>query len=198
MSYGYDADVSPQFGTNLMRIKSLAATFLSNLVNMRQEEDTVVTELDNAHRIYRATKGLIFFGTPHAGSAVAKIRRVQILKQIAKVAFTEVPPKLDSALEMHSDELLDLADDFRMMSLYTLRQIAIYSYAESRTTPKLNALVIDEFSAFIGYDKEVKGYIQADHEAIVKFDGETNADYRNVWGKINKLKRLAASAAAGA
>jgi hypothetical protein len=39
MSYGYDADVSPQFGTNLMRIKNLAAAFLSNLVNMRQEDD---------------------------------------------------------------------------------------------------------------------------------------------------------------
>ncbi|CAI7624444.1 unnamed protein product [Penicillium manginii] len=224
LCYGYDSDVSPQLGTNLIRIKSLAASFLSNLVNKRQEDheigrplvfighslggliikkaliqasQTVITELDDAHRIYQATKGLIFFGTPHAGSAAGKKLRVQTLKLIAKVAFTKVPPKLDSALESHSDELLDLADDFRTISLYTKREISIYSYAESRTTPKLGAVVVDEFSAFVGYDKEVRSYIQADHEGIVKFDGETDADYTNVWGKINRLKRLAISVPAG-
>jgi hypothetical protein len=41
--YGYDADISPQFGTNLIRIKALAAGFLSSLVNERQEDNVSQT-----------------------------------------------------------------------------------------------------------------------------------------------------------
>jgi hypothetical protein len=43
MTYGYDADISPQFGTNLIRIKSLAAAFLGSLVNERQEDNVRCT-----------------------------------------------------------------------------------------------------------------------------------------------------------
>ncbi|GLA10374.1 hypothetical protein AnigIFM60653_004107, partial [Aspergillus niger] len=65
----------------------------------------------------------MFFGTPHMGSAVSKQRRVQILKKIAKATFTEAPPKIESALELHSDELAGLADDFRKCSLWTRKEL---------------------------------------------------------------------------
>jgi len=38
MLFGYDADISPQLGTNLIRIRSLAEALLSGLVNKRQED----------------------------------------------------------------------------------------------------------------------------------------------------------------
>jgi len=220
MVYGYDADISPQFATNLIRIKGLAETFLSSLVNKRQEDNeanrplifvghslgglvikktlilasqAVITEADDAHLVYKSTKGLMFFGTPNAGSAAGRAHRVQILQKIAKVAFTEVPPKLESALESHSDELLDLADDFRKTSLFTLKQLNIYTYVETRTTAKLGALVVDEFSAVVGYDKEVKGSIQANHENMARFKDEEDGNYDLVWGKLKMLKRLATS-----
>jgi hypothetical protein len=101
----------------------------------------VITKNDDAHLIYKATKGLMFFGTPNAGSTVSKTARVQLLQTIAKVAFTKVPPKLNSALESHSDELLDLADDFRTISLWTLKELNIYTYFETRTTVELGKRV---------------------------------------------------------
>jgi protein SERAC1 len=88
----------------------------------------VNTQADDAHLIYEATKGLIFLGTPHAGSAVDQQKRIWILKKIAKAAFTQVPPKLESALELHSDELRDLADDFRRITLWTERKLIVYTY----------------------------------------------------------------------
>jgi hypothetical protein len=93
----------------------------------------VNTEADDAHLIYKSTKGLMFLGTPHVGSVMDKKKRVWILKKIAKVAFTEVPPKLESALELHSDELSDLADDFRKITLWTERQLIIYTYYETHS-----------------------------------------------------------------
>ena len=92
------------------------------------------TQTDDAHLIYESTNGLVFLGTPHSGSAVDKRKRIWILKNIAKVAFSEVPPKLESALEMHSDELSDLTDDFRKTTLWRERKLIIYTYFETRTT----------------------------------------------------------------
>ena len=99
------------------------------------------TEADDAHLIYNFTKGIMFFATPHMGSAVSKHTRAQILKKIAKVAFTEAPPKIESALEQHSDELADLADDFQKTSLWTRRELVIYTYFENRTDARLGDVV---------------------------------------------------------
>jgi len=38
MLFGYDADIAPELGTNLIRIKGIAESFLSSLVNKRQED----------------------------------------------------------------------------------------------------------------------------------------------------------------
>jgi hypothetical protein len=38
MLFGYDADIAPQLGTDLIRIRGIAESFLSSLVNKRQED----------------------------------------------------------------------------------------------------------------------------------------------------------------
>lgn len=79
----------------------------------------------------------MFFGTPHAGSAADEKKRVWLLKKMAKAAGTEVPPKLEAALRQHSDEVVDLADDFLKTDLCTNERIKVYSYYEEHSTPKL-------------------------------------------------------------
>jgi hypothetical protein len=72
-----------------------------------------------------------------------------MLKQIAKAAFTEVPPKLEAALALHSDELADLADDFRKITLWTERKLIIYTYFETRTTAAIGELVSSPCSVHV-------------------------------------------------
>jgi len=60
---------------------------------------------------------------------------------MAKAAFTEIPPKLEQALQTGSDELLDLADEFRKISLYVEGQLIIASYYEQVATLGLGARV---------------------------------------------------------
>jgi hypothetical protein len=83
----------------------------------------------------------MFFGTPHTGSAVDKQKRVRVLKKLAKIALTKVPPKLESTLELHSDDLADLADDFRKIGLWTKRELIIYTYYETQAHAKLGEVV---------------------------------------------------------
>lgn len=151
----------------------------------------VNTEADDAQHIYNSTKGLIFLGTPHLGSAIDKKKRLQVLKTIAKAAFTEVPPKLESALELHSDELADLADDFRKITLWTERKLTIYTYYETKTTASAGELIVDQVSARLGYDNETPQPMQADHEGMTKFVNDDDAGFENLWGKLKILKRKA-------
>jgi hypothetical protein len=83
----------------------------------------------------------MFFGTPHAGSSADQKKRVQLLKKMAKVAFTEVPPKIETLLEMHSDELLDMADDFRKIDICKHNRLYIYSFYEVLDTKMLGERV---------------------------------------------------------
>jgi len=91
--------------------------------------------------IYSSTVSVMFFGTPNAGSTMDKKKRIQILKPIGKVAFIEVPPKIEDALTSHSDELLDLADDFRRIDICKSSRLLIYSFFEAHDTPYLGERV---------------------------------------------------------
>jgi hypothetical protein len=95
---------------------------------------------DREH-IYRATKSAMFFATPNAGSDADKKKRVQMLKNIGKVAFKRVPPKIEKALQLHSDELTDLADEFRQIDICDTKSLQIYSFYELKDTKLLGDLV---------------------------------------------------------
>jgi hypothetical protein len=85
----------------------------------------------------------MFFATPNAGSYADKKKRVQMLKNIGKIAFKRVPPKIESALQLHSDELTDLADEFRKIDICDTKSLQIYSFYELRDTELLGDLVRD-------------------------------------------------------
>lgn len=60
---------------------------------------------------------------------------------MAQVAFTEIPPKLEQALRNGSDELLDLADSFRKLSLCVENSLVIISFYELLATAGLGGRV---------------------------------------------------------
>ncbi|SPN97805.1 uncharacterized protein DNG_01317 [Cephalotrichum gorgonifer] len=198
MLFGYNADTEQGFSTNLARIKDYARALLGDLVNKRQEDQALVeaakavtTKKDDWYLIYNATKGLVFFGTPHLGSGAGKQLRVQLAKMFASAALFKVPPKVDAALQMHSDELCDLANDFRATSLWTERRLEIYTYYETETDGRLGEKVVDEASARIGYDKETSQPILANHTGMVRFEDKEDSNYENVCRKLKKLRRHA-------
>jgi hypothetical protein len=77
---------------------------------------TQATQADDLGKLPNSFRGLVFFGTPHGRCTVPGKTGVHILQKIAK-AFTEIRPKIEQALEAGSDDLVDLADEFRKLSL---------------------------------------------------------------------------------
>ena len=99
--------------------------------------------------IYRSTISVMFFGTPNAGSHTDEKKRVQVLKKMAKAAFVHVPPKIEAALKSHSDELLDLADDFRKVDICETNRLQIYSFYEMQDTKILGERVLKRFNQLL-------------------------------------------------
>jgi hypothetical protein len=84
--------------------------------------------------MYDSIVGLVFMGTPHAGSAVAAKKRVRLLQALAKASFKAAPERLVRALEANSDELLELSDNFEKTTIFTKGEIEICSYYETMST----------------------------------------------------------------
>ncbi|KAI8679350.1 hypothetical protein NCS57_00213000 [Fusarium keratoplasticum] len=224
MVFGYNADVTSSFADNLIRIRDIGRMLLSDLVVERQEDEErerpiifmghslrglvikqaillASKELHNQESdkrlIYTSTRGLFFFGTPHLGSRAGEATRAAVLKAIAKVAFVKVPPKLDSALKSHSDELNDLTDDFRRTSLWLDQKLIIYSYYESFGDGALGDIVVDQASALTGYDKENSQPVQKNHQEMFKFANKDDRVFENVCGSIKAVMRATSSSVPG-
>ena len=84
---------------------------------------------------------VLFFGTPHRGSD--KTTYGSILATVASTVSHRAKSSTIKALEVNSDELIDLTDRFR----FRLKELEIFSFYETRptqpfTTP-VSAPVVD-------------------------------------------------------
>lgn len=102
-----------------------------------QASDFIAAQANDLDKLYLSIRAFVFFGVPHGGSLALGKKRVWVIEKMAKAAFAEIPPKLRSALEANSDELLDLADGFRLTSLYVDNKLIIASFFELLATPGL-------------------------------------------------------------
>ena len=165
MVYGYNADFERAWGSNKASIKTVADSFVLDMIDDREDNDqfrplvlvahslggliikraicTIYRDrnagLQNYHvqaksRIYDSIIGLIFLGTPHAGSNVTDKTRVKLLQAVARATFKEAPPKIVKALEANSDELLELSDTFEKTTIFTQHNINMCTYYETRST----------------------------------------------------------------
>ena len=69
------------------------------------------------------------------------MKRVWVIEKMAKAAFAEIPPKLEEALKSGSDELIDLADNFRLLSICVEYRIVMINFFEAMSTVGLGARV---------------------------------------------------------
>jgi hypothetical protein len=86
-------------------------------------------------QIMEATHSIIFFGTPHQGSAHASLG--VILQNIHTVLSRQQPSPLPKTLKINNPKLVDLDDDFR----HQASKYKIVSCFEQLVTSPLDSLV---------------------------------------------------------
>lgn len=88
--------------------------------------------------IYSSTEAIFFFGTPHRGARLLDSKkRVAFVERLAKATGYQIPPNLRGALEMASNELFGVNDDFGDVK----RDITIVNLYEAKKTASVSGLV---------------------------------------------------------
>ncbi|KAK1241656.1 hypothetical protein MKX07_007479 [Trichoderma sp. CBMAI-0711] len=123
---------------------------------------------------------IIFLGTPHRGSNLAKVAR-NIL-QVMGVS----KPYLDD-LSANSVYLTDLNNLFQPYAA----DLHIWSFFETRPVTERPAIVlVDKFSATLGYSHEEVLPLDADHRHICKFDALEDPNYRKVRNALSRAVEM--------
>ncbi|KAF0329485.1 hypothetical protein GQ607_003434 [Colletotrichum asianum] len=188
LAYGYDARVtSPKEMVSVSRIRDHASTFLTRLANYRAKDDKEAL-VRSHHRpephlssVAESTRGILFLGTPHHGSALAVwadrfSRSVGILKQ--------TNPNIVDLLRPDSEVLAEIQDSFHTM----LQQIDIEITCFFEELPLVGiGLVVPQDSAIIP-GKGCLG-IHGNHRSMAKFTGPDDPGFVDVRGELRRFTK---------
>ncbi|KAI1356446.1 hypothetical protein F5Y01DRAFT_323867 [Xylaria sp. FL0043] len=122
---------------------------------------------DIASRIF----SIFFLGTPHRGSDLA-----DVLNKMLTVAWGAKP--FVSDLMPNSATLAEINDVFR----HYAADVHLWSFYETMPvkTKVMNKLVVEKFSATLGYSNEEISAMDADHRHVCKFDSPMDPNYKKL------------------
>lgn len=215
LSWGYDADVIKWWGlASFNEVEGHASNLSSDLANLRSSTNSsdrpiifvchsqggLVTKCiltqerihgdRNEQNIPRLTKGVLFLGTPHAGSSAASW--AEIGRKILRWCGVSTTKDGLKNLNVGSEKLRLLSEEFgrvlfsRNGSKEACDNLQISCFYEEKATPLFNAQIVTKESATIpGYEKEVLS-IPADHSHMCKFSDVEDEGYIRVKGVLER------------
>lgn len=105
--------------------------------------DSVRDALPHLARIFSATRGVVFLGTPHRGSGLASLTKV--VASVAQIALQNVNDNLFRELERDSSTLDRIRD--RFSRILDKRVVTIWSFVEELTTTGVGKVFIRRLHA---------------------------------------------------
>ncbi|KAK3314382.1 hypothetical protein B0H66DRAFT_607606 [Apodospora peruviana] len=134
-----------------------------------------------------ATRGLMFYGTPHAGAE--QDRWLAIAKSFAPLA----PPArgrsrvsaLVEALETNSKDIAGICEDFRCRA----RNYAIVSFFETFAWPGTSSTIVGRMSALMNLDHEDQVPLDAHHMDLCRFESERDPAFKRTYLRIKKAAK---------
>ncbi|KAL3477561.1 Alpha/Beta hydrolase protein [Aspergillus californicus] len=137
-------------------------------------------KVEHLRSIYVSTYGILFLGTPHNGSEVAKwgILLQNICAAVLPKKFMDSSPHLIKALKTNNETLQNINSLFTDM----VPRFHIYFFHETLSTDVKGSreLIVDETSAAPYTDGAERMGIEADHSHMCKFDDENAPGYEAV------------------
>ena len=131
-------------------------------------------------------KSVIFLGTPHRGSDIAKWSK--ILGRLANVPMLgSIRTDLLKDLQPKSELLMTIGSDFVERGA----ALTIFSIYERKLIPGLPNLIVDKDSAILNQQNETPLPIEADHRTMCKFLTSNSEAYALVFDCLSELYRPA-------
>ena len=216
--YGYDADVASfKEGVSKDKIHNHAETLVQRLSANRSLEEVTdrpiifichslgglivkralsysynITSpnLEQQRSIYVSTYGIVFLGTPHNGSDLAKWGSFfESIASIAPRRILDSQPQLVDALKSQSETLQNINRYFESIMF---RFHMLFCHEGKPTNVKgTRQFVVDEDSAAPGFTLGERMVIEADHSHMCKFATKRSPGYEGV---AEAVKRFAVAA----
>jgi len=151
-----------------------------------------VVDEDRYEIIRKAVPAIVFLATPHRGSDFADFfKGIAGLMNapIIGTAYTgKIRNDLIKSLSKHSTTLSAISQDFRRHT----KDLKIFSFLETMSTPPLKVKVVDEMSGRLDVDTETSFPMPGcDHRTICRFSGNDDVNYKKV---LRILKEIAIEA----
>ncbi|KAK4565483.1 hypothetical protein LTR86_004100 [Recurvomyces mirabilis] len=140
--------------------------------------------VDRYKPIHRATYGLVFFGTPHQGSANATSLG-KLAANIMRAVYHEPKNSFMDSLEKDSSFSQSLSNEFRSFA----ENYRIISFYETRPVHGIG-IVVDQTSASLslGANREWPIALNRDHTSLCRFNGmDDHDDYEQVEGNVCEM-----------
>ncbi|KAL1853436.1 hypothetical protein Plec18170_005433 [Paecilomyces lecythidis] len=146
-------------------------------------------KLEHLRSIYVSTYGILFLGTPHEGSDIAKwgLLLQNICSAVLPKKFMDSSPQLIKALKSDSETLQNISRLFVDIQ----PRFRIYFFHETRPTDLKGTreLIVDERSAAPNFEGVERMGIEADHSHMCKFDDEDAPGYEAVADALIRYAR---------
>jgi hypothetical protein len=146
---------------------------------------------EHLRSVYVSTFGILFLGTPHNGSDIAKwgLLLQNICSAVLPKKFLETSPQLVKTLRSNNETLQQINSLF----VDIMGRFHIYFFHETRSTAVggTREVIVDEHSAAPYMEGVERMGIEADHSHMCKFDDENSAGYEAVAEAILRYSRQA-------
>ncbi|OJJ87138.1 uncharacterized protein ASPGLDRAFT_80025 [Aspergillus glaucus CBS 516.65] len=191
--YGYNSNVAIQ--SSAAGIRDQAQNLLSRLWLERKgcetrpilfiahslggivvKEALVQAKLGDVYSsIFKATFGVVFFGTPHRGSPLARIG--DVFAKVARAVLNTPNNTFMNALKKDDLYATELSSNFQQIQ----EQYQYLNFYETLPLKSFN-LIVEKSSAVLGLPdtREKKIALNANHEEICRFASEDDENYRHV------------------
>ncbi|EFR01669.1 hypothetical protein MGYG_04672 [Nannizzia gypsea CBS 118893] len=138
--------------------------------------------------IRASTKAIIFLGTPHRGSNLAKFG--EALRKIASFTGFGTNPRIIRLLHWDNPDLKASHNDF--MQQWNQDKFLVRTFQEGLPFEPLNGIlgkVVPDESSLLGDPRENARYINANHRDMCRFTGRDDPGYRLLVGEIRQVIR---------
>ncbi|KAJ8130022.1 hypothetical protein O1611_g3609 [Lasiodiplodia mahajangana] len=199
MSFEYDSSITSM---SEGRVRDMAGSLLGLLRDKREDakyENTPIVFVGHSlggivikqtlslasaknskfQNISNATKGVVFFGTPHRGADAAKLGL--LAKRIAGAVLRHPPARQLKLLQTHSEGLYRINEDF----LPIAPQYAIVSFYEEYAYKIWGKVIVDKDSAIMGLQHEETMMLSGTHTSMCRFSVD-DSQFDPVWRRIKR------------